>query len=170
MVVLQDSADIKAVSNRHLRTAGVRGQDNSEEKAPTYESLETHQIEQEAPRYSVSKDGPNNKIRRIVHIGESSATIVTNSGTSHASVAGLGEAQPLRHRGRGAGRRHYVLTLSDHKARTGVLKSPWPRSSQSRRRRPATLRIVSTAVRRVQRNLLRRGFTQAVSCCGYQAN
>ena len=104
----QDSVKIELVSNRHRRIAGARGQDSSEKEAPIFERWATDPIAQEVPTCSFSNDGPNDKIGKIVQVGESSVTISTNSGKSHASVAALVEAHFVLHLGPGTGQRHSV--------------------------------------------------------------
>ena len=105
VVAHQDSEVIEFVSNRHLQIAGARGQDSSKE-APTFESRATDPIAQEIYPCSPSNDGPSHTIRKIVQVDESSATIVTNSCTSHASVAAFVEAHFPLHLGPGVGKRH----------------------------------------------------------------
>ena len=100
--------EIEVTFNRHRRIAGARGLDSSEEEAPTFESRATDPIAQEVPTCNPNNDDLSHKIRKIVQTGESSATIAANSGTSHASVAALGEAHPLLHLGPGAGQQHSV--------------------------------------------------------------
>ena len=95
VVVHQVSVKIEVGSNQHFRSANAPGPDSAEEEAQTFKSRVADPIVRKVPICSFSNDGPSHKIKTIVWVGESNATIATNLGTSHASVAGLGEAHPF---------------------------------------------------------------------------